>query len=278
MELSEVKKELQAKEHLVQTLQTEADELQIREGKHSQEIAQFQADLAEAHTKLQLLQQQLDEQLSQQPVGSQEMENLKWELDQKDRELQSVRQQLDLSEQQGRKELEGTQQLLQNIRSELEMVQEDLSTTQKDKFMLQAKVSELKNNMKTLLQQNQQLHQDLRRGMAKRKEPKNEASSSSPATPIKIPDCPVPASLLEELLRPPPTVSKEPLKNLNSCLQQLKQEMDSLQRQMEEHTITVHESLSSWTQVETPAAEHAHPRGDTQQQGHGRIPKEGLEQ
>lgn len=57
-----------------------------------------------------------------------------------------------------------------------------------------------------------------------------------------------------------------------------RQEMDSLQRQMEEHTITVHESLSSWTQVETPAAEHAHPRGDTQQQGHGRIPKEGLEQ
>lgn len=55
-----------------------------------------------------------------------------------------------------------------------------------------------------------------------RKEPKGEASSSNPATPIKIPDCPVPASLLEELLKPPPAVSKEPLKNLNSCLQQLK--------------------------------------------------------
>lgn len=26
--------------------------------------------------------------------------------------------------------------------------------------------------------------------------------------------------------------------------------MDSLQRQMEEHTITVHESMSSWTQME----------------------------
>lgn len=47
------------------------------------------------------------------------------------------------------------------------MVQEDLSETQKDKFMLQAKVSELKNNMKTLLQQNQQLKMDLRRGAAK---------------------------------------------------------------------------------------------------------------
>lgn len=57
-----------------------------------------------------------------------------------------------------------------------------------------------------------------------RKEPKGEASSSSPVTPVKIPDCPVPASLLEELLRPPPAVSKEPLKNLNSCLQQLKYE------------------------------------------------------
>lgn len=29
-----------------------------------------------------------------------------------------------------------------------------------------------------------------------------------------------------------------------------RQEMDSLQRQMEEHTITVHESMSSWTQIE----------------------------
>lgn len=26
--------------------------------------------------------------------------------------------------------------------------------------------------------------------------------------------------------------------------------MDSLQRQMEEHTVTVHESMSSWTQIE----------------------------
>lgn len=47
------------------------------------------------------------------------------------------------------------------------MVQEDLLETQKDKFMLQAKVSELKNNMKTLLQQNQQLKLDLRRAAAK---------------------------------------------------------------------------------------------------------------
>lgn len=47
------------------------------------------------------------------------------------------------------------------------MVQGELSSTQKDKFMLQAKVSELKNSMKTLLQQNQQLQLDLRRSTAK---------------------------------------------------------------------------------------------------------------
>nr|XP_021531571.1 golgin subfamily A member 3 [Aotus nancymaae] len=287
LELSEVKKELQAKEHLVQKLQAEADGLQIQEGKHSQEIAQFQAELAEAREQLQLLQKQLDEQLSNQPVGNQEMEDLKWEVDQKEREIQSLKQQLDLTEQQGRRELEALRQLLQNVKSELELAQEDLSMTQKDKFMLQAKVSELKNNMKTLLQQNQQLKLDLRRGAAKtRKEPKGEASSSSPATPIKIPDCPVPASLLEELLRPPPAVSKEPLKNLNSCLQQLKQEMDSLQRQMEEHTLTVHESLSSWTQVEgrpaepataspSPPGDRANPRGDTQRHSQSRVSKEG---
>lgn len=30
----------------------------------------------------------------------------------------------------------------------------------------------------------------------------------------------------------------------------LREEMDSLQRQMEEHTVTVHESMSSWTNAE----------------------------
>ncbi|XP_072809792.1 golgin subfamily A member 3 isoform X2 [Vicugna pacos] len=281
LELSEVKKELQAKEQAVRRLQAEADGLQIQEGKHSQEVAQFQAELAEARTQLQLLQKQLDEQLSKEPVGTQEMENLKWEVDQKEREIQSLKQQLNLTEQQSKKELDAIQQSWQNIKAELEMVRGDLSTTQKDKFTLQAKVSELKNNMKTLLQQNQQLQLDLRRGAAKtRKERKGDASSSSPVTPVKVPDCPVPASLLEELLRPPPAVSKEPLKNLNSCLQQLKQEMDSLQRQMEAHTVTVHESLSSWTQGDpaspAPSGDHANPRGDTKRHSQGRASEEGL--
>lgn len=48
------------------------------------------------------------------------------------------------------------------------MVREDLSVTQKDKFMLQAKVTELKNSMKSLLQQNQQLKLDLKHGKMKK--------------------------------------------------------------------------------------------------------------
>uniref|UniRef100_A0A8C0KBM8 Golgin A3 n=1 Tax=Canis lupus dingo TaxID=286419 RepID=A0A8C0KBM8_CANLU len=258
LELSEVKKELQAKEQLVQKLQAEAEGLQIQEEKHSQEIVQFQAELAEARTQLQLLQKQLDEQLNKQPIGNQEVTccgDFAFPVNRTDR----------------------------NMKAELEMVREDLSLTQKDKFMLQAKVSELKNNMKTLLQQNQQLRLDLRRGRSRlhRKELKGETSSSGPVTPVKIPDCPVPASLLEELLRPPPAVSKEPLKNLNSCLQQLKQEMDSLQRQMEAHTVTVHESLSSWTQGDptasaAPLGDHANPRGDTEQHSQCRVSREVL--
>lgn len=51
---------------------------------------------------------------------------------------------------------------VQRIKVELEMVQEELSGTRKDKFMLQAKVVELRNSMKTVLQQNQQLKQDLK--------------------------------------------------------------------------------------------------------------------
>lgn len=44
------------------------------------------------------------------------------------------------------------------------MVQEELGSTRKDKFMLQAKVGELRNSMRTLLQQNQQLKVDLKQG------------------------------------------------------------------------------------------------------------------
>ncbi|XP_078524035.1 golgin subfamily A member 3 isoform X2 [Lissotriton helveticus] len=253
LELSEVKKELQAKEQLVQALQAEADKLQAQDGQHSQELAQFQQELALARSQLQVLQKQLDEQLSKNPTVNQEVEDLKWEVEQKEREIQSLRQQFDMSEQRSQRELEGVQSLLQNIKGELEMVRDDLSMTQKDKFMLQAKVTELKNSMKTLLQQNQQLKLGLKHSKPKkRKELKGESNTSNPMTPVKIPDCPVPASLLEELLKPPTAVSKEPLKNLNSCLMQLKQEMDSLQRQMEEHTITVHESMNSWTQIEGP--------------------------
>ena len=52
--------------------------------------------------------------------------------------------------------------LSQIIKVELESVQEELNGTRKDKFMLQAKVGELRNSMKTVLLQNQQLKQDLK--------------------------------------------------------------------------------------------------------------------
>lgn len=44
------------------------------------------------------------------------------------------------------------------------MVQEELNGTRKDKFMLQAKVGELRNSVKIVLQQNNQLKQDLKNG------------------------------------------------------------------------------------------------------------------
>ncbi|KAH0625548.1 hypothetical protein JD844_015106 [Phrynosoma platyrhinos] len=222
LELSEIKRELQAKEALIQALQAEVDKLQITEGKHSEEVSQFQQELSEARSHLQFLEQQLEEQLNKQPEENQEVEDLKWEVEQKEREIQALKQQLDLTEQRSHKELEGVQLVLQNIKTELELAQDNLSLTQKDKFMLQAKVTELKNSMKTLLQQNQQLKLDLKHGKIKKKKELKGETNSNPVTPVKIPDCPVPASLLEELLKPPSAVSKEPLKNLNSCLQQLK--------------------------------------------------------
>lgn len=57
--------------------------------------------------------------------------------------------------------------------------------------------------------------------------------------------------------------------------------MDSLQRQMEAHTITVHESLTSWTQGDpatspTSVGNHANPGGDTELPRPSSESREGL--
>uniref|UniRef100_A0A8C1TSJ2 Golgin A3 n=1 Tax=Cyprinus carpio TaxID=7962 RepID=A0A8C1TSJ2_CYPCA len=232
LELGEIKKDLQAKEELIKTLQKEAKTLAAQDEKHSEEVSHFQEQLADAHTQLQILQKQLDEELSKQPLTNQEVEDLKWEVEQRQREIETQKQQLEMVEQCHQREMDILQDTLQRIKVELEMVQEELNGTRKDKFMLQAKVGELRNSMKTVLQQNNQLKLDLKNSRLRKGE-------STPVTPVKIPDCPVPASLLDELLKPSTSVNKEPLNNLHNCLKQLKQEMDSLQKQMEEHTVTV---------------------------------------
>ncbi|KAM4745572.1 golgin subfamily A member 3 isoform 2-T2 [Anableps anableps] len=256
LELSEIKKDLQAKEDLVKALQSEAQKLQAQDDQHAQDVSRFQQELTEAHSQLQILQKQLDEELAKQPLTNQEVEDLKWEVEQRQREIETQRQQLEMMEQCHHRELDNLQIALQNIKVELDSVQEELSSTRKDKFMLQAKVGELRNSMKTVLLQNQQLKQDLKQSrLRKRMELKSEGNPSNPVTPVKIPDCPVPASLLDELLKPSTSVNKEPLNNLHNCLRQLKEEMDSLQKQMEEHTVTVHESMNSWTNAEEGLAQ-----------------------
>ncbi|XP_020783968.1 golgin subfamily A member 3 isoform X2 [Boleophthalmus pectinirostris] len=256
LELSEIKKELQAKEDLVKVLQNEAQKLQAQDEQHAQEVSKFQEDLAEAQSQIQILQKRLDEELAKQPLTNQEVEDLKWEVEQKQREIEAQKQQVEMMEQCHQRELENLQTALHSIKVELETVQEDLNSARKDKFMLQAKVGELRNSMKTLLLQNQQLKQDLKQNrIRKRIELKSEGNPSNPVTPVKIPDCPVPASLLDELLKPSTSVNKEPLNNLHNCLRQLKEEMDSLQRQMEEHTVTVHESINSWPNSEDGQAQ-----------------------
>uniref|UniRef100_A0A8C5DZK5 Golgin A3 n=1 Tax=Gouania willdenowi TaxID=441366 RepID=A0A8C5DZK5_GOUWI len=243
LELTEIKKDLQAKDDLVKNMQNSEYYYKIY----------FQEELSEAYLLLQTLQRKLDEELAKQPLTNQEVEDLKWEVEQRQRELEVQKQQQEMIEQCHHKELDNLQTALQNIKVELELVQEELGSTRKDKFMLQAKVGELRNGMKSVLLQNQQLKQDIKQSRMRQQqriELKSEGNSSNAVTPVKIPDCPVPPSLLDELLKPSSSVNKEPLNNLHTCLRQLKEEMDSLQRQMEEHTVTVHESIGSWANTE----------------------------
>lgn len=47
----------------------------VEDGKHSQEVSQFQQELAEARSQLQVLQKNLDDKLSEQPLVSQEVKS-----------------------------------------------------------------------------------------------------------------------------------------------------------------------------------------------------------
>lgn len=58
-------------------------------------------------------------------------------------------------------------------------MQEEMCGTRKDKFMLQAKVGELRNSMKTLLLQNQQLKQDLKQSRLRKVRMSGSHSSHS---------------------------------------------------------------------------------------------------
>uniref|UniRef100_A0A8C5G4X8 Golgin A3 n=1 Tax=Gouania willdenowi TaxID=441366 RepID=A0A8C5G4X8_GOUWI len=240
LELTEIKKDLQAKDDLVKNMQNSEYYYKI--------YAKFQFHIF-FYLVVDLRMKNMHGRF---PSSKKSCQKLTY-LEQRQRELEVQKQQQEMIEQCHHKELDNLQTALQNIKVELELVQEELGSTRKDKFMLQAKVGELRNGMKSVLLQNQQLKQDIKQSRMRQQqriELKSEGNSSNAVTPVKIPDCPVPPSLLDELLKPSSSVNKEPLNNLHTCLRQLKEEMDSLQRQMEEHTVTVHESIGSWANTE----------------------------
>ncbi|KAM6944103.1 golgin subfamily A member 3 isoform 2-T2 [Lycodopsis pacificus] len=113
LELSEIKKDLQAKVDLVTALQSESHKLQAQDEQHAQEVSRFQEELTEAHSQLQILQKQLDEELAKQPLTNQEVEDLKWEVEQRQREIEAQKQQLELMEQCQHRELDNLQRALQ---------------------------------------------------------------------------------------------------------------------------------------------------------------------
>ncbi|XP_072495713.1 uncharacterized protein [Notamacropus eugenii] len=132
-----------------------------------------------------------------------------------------------------KKELQAKEQLAKNLQADTHRL-----LTQEEKH--HREVSQLKLELA-------EAQAELQQGkMSKRKELKGEIKSF-PVTPIQLPSCPVPASLLEELLNTQPTVSKEKLHSLHISLHQLRQQMDSLQHHMEDQTIKIHESMPSWT-------------------------------
>lgn len=252
LELAELKKELATKQGMMSNMQEELEELRLKEASREREVTELLEELAEVRTEVKTLQIRLRDETRQLP-DTQTLEDVKWQCEQKDVEIQTLRQQLTGVEHRSRMETESAQAATQEARSETELLREALAQTRKEKFVAAARVRQLQSSMKVVLQQNEQLKLDLQQ----MQQPLSLSRAAGVASTfpgsgksLHIPQCPVPAALLEELLRPPNPAPAQPLANLQNCLQKLRFEMETLQQQMEEHTVAVHESVSSWTELE----------------------------
>ncbi|CAN7984872.1 unnamed protein product [Ixodes hexagonus] len=230
-QLSTLKEGLAAASQSADARRLECQALQERTQGLEQELAEsrgrlegLQGDLKAAQGARQELEARLRGSQERDPALEQQMKLLSWNVKEKSQEVTALKEHARLAEATHQAELGGLRKQLEGSQHQLAGLSAELMAIRKDKFTLQAKVQELKNVLRSRVDQCKELQKQLM----------EVAETTEFVLPIPAAD--YDDSYIADLLQQCSALpTSRPLGTLQVCLDSLKQELSTLHSQIKQN-------------------------------------------
>ncbi|KAM7312607.1 golgin subfamily A member 3 isoform X1 [Ixodes scapularis] len=230
-QLSTLKEGLTSASQSADARRTECQALLERNQALEQELSETQGrleglrgDLKAAQGARQELEARLRGSQERDPALEQQMKLLSWNVKEKSQEVAALKEHARLAEATHQTELGGLRKQLEGSQHQLAGLSSELMAVRKDKFTLQAKVQELKNVLRSRVDQCKELQKQLM-------EVAETTEFVLPIPPADYDDSYI-ADLLQQCSALP---TSRPLGTLQVCLDSLKQELSTLHSQIKQN-------------------------------------------
>lgn len=197
----------------------------------------------ECKLEVEKLREDLEETRAKDPVLADQIKMLSYHLHQKSQEAAALEDKIKLSEERWVSTETGLQRSMSALQDELSSLRVELDSVRSDKFMSQAQVAELRATLHSCIEQNKVMRLKLETFGCENKDRLPDLTSSLPLAPLKYDETQIAELLHQSTVLP----HNKPLSNLQSCLDSLKQEMATLQRQLAAKT-SIRDQIDSETE------------------------------
>ncbi|XP_077995209.1 uncharacterized protein LOC144448792 isoform X2 [Glandiceps talaboti] len=258
-DVEQLQTELDSKTREVHSIKEDMMKVKEIERQQRTEKEQLQLHLKGSRLQVDRMKRQLEEKEAQDPVIQDQIQTLSWENEQFQHEVEALREQLALAENRQQIEIDSIRTAFQTSKMELDSLRQELAGTRKEKFMHQAKVTELKGILKATVQQNKMLKSQLHSQSAVEHVSTGTQSQVAQTSnqevqhngDMNVPELTLTAETALQAINTDQLINSKddskPLQALKSCLGSLREQMSMLQTQMDEHTNVVQNSTQSWS-------------------------------
>ncbi|RWS09558.1 golgin subfamily A member 3-like protein [Dinothrombium tinctorium] len=198
-------------------LESKFEEQKQIEAKLRSEIENLTALLNKAKNDFENLKAESQQSQRKDSTLMQEVLNLSLSLKEKTQQIQSLKLDMDGIQKRLESEKKGLTDKMDRLQNEYDQLKNELNAARKEKFVYQSKVGELRAALKTSVEQNKKLAARLEKNELLTNEANNDFINKILSQNHSCGD------------------GKKPLIDLQSCVQSLKLEMESLQQQMKEY-------------------------------------------